>query len=387
MSETASNICRVTRLTPHGRGAVAVVVVEGAAAVELVEKHFVAAAGKSLTTFPVNRIIFGRWCANANDGEEIVVCRTSETSVELNCHGGVTAAQAIINALVADGAIEQAASLWAVNNSSDSIEAEALLALGDARTERAAAILLDQYRGALREAVEKTINDLKNHDSNSARQRLLGLLRRSEIGLHLTNPWRVVFAGPPNVGKSSLMNRLLGYDRSIVFDQPGTTRDLLTASAAFDGWSVELTDTAGLRESEDAIEVAGVSRATDTLSTADLAVLVFDATCEMDETLDRLLTQHPHAIYVINKCDLRSIEHLGEKFLLTSAVNGAGITELMDRIVSQLVRCDVSPGDAVPFNERQLTAIDSARRAVDTGNAVGAIDELQALLLDSKVAI
>src|SRR5690606_16577637 len=91
-----------------------------------------------------------------------------------------------------------------------------------------------------------------------ARRRLAALVDRAPLGLHLTRPWHVALAGAPNVGKSSLLNAVLGYGRAIVFDQPGTTRDVLDAVTAIDGWPVRLTDGAGLRESVDALEAAGV---------------------------------------------------------------------------------------------------------------------------------
>jgi tRNA modification GTPase len=99
------------------------------------------------------------------------------------------------------------------------------------------------------------------------------LLRWSEFGRHLTQPWQVVLTGVPNVGKSSLINRLLGYSRSIVYAEPGTTRDVVTAATAFDGWPVELSDTAGLRDAAGEIEAAGVERARRHLATADLAIV------------------------------------------------------------------------------------------------------------------
>jgi len=203
MPEEPRPACFATRLTALGRGAVAVISVEGVHAVECVAQHFVSAVGKPLAAFPVDRIIFGRWMQADGNGEEIVVCRTSETALEVNCHGGVAAARAIMSALVDSGAIEQAAAAWATRRCDDTIQPEAWLALSESRTERTAAILLDQYRGALREAVEATIAELKTDQSTAAQQRLALLLERSDIGLHLTKPWRVAFAGPPNDGKST----------------------------------------------------------------------------------------------------------------------------------------------------------------------------------------
>ncbi|MEO8497914.1 MAG: GTPase [Planctomycetota bacterium] len=379
MTQTRNTNCVVTRLTPQGRGAVAVLHVEGASGVACVGKYFVATAGRPLASVPLDRIVFGRWGQADGNGEEIVVCRTSETSLEVNCHGGVAAARAIVNALVADGAVEQTAESWVCSHSGCSFEAEAWLALAVARTERTAAMLLDQYRGALRDTVEGAIEELKRGDSVEAGSRLTKLLARGDIGLHLTKPWRVVFAGPPNVGKSSLMNCLLGYQRSIVFDQPGTTRDLLSAPTAFDGWSLELTDTAGLRESEDAIELEGVSRATNFLTEADLTVLVFDATCGWETQHEQLLAAYPKALAVINKCDLQEVARGGRDFLATSALTGDGVPELTQRIVKQLVCHELVPGEAVPFTARQLHAIEAARQAIDNGQLTVAIASLEDL--------
>lgn len=381
MSEPSRPACVATRLTSPGRGAIAVISVEGVNATGCVTQHFVSAAGKPLTSFPLDRIIFGRWEQPTGYGEEIVVCRTSETALEVHCHGGVAAARAIMNALAADGAIAQAPASWAACHSRDPIEAEAWLALTEARTERNAAILLDQYRGALRTAIEAAIDELQTCRSAEARQRLAILLERGDIGRHLTKPWRVVFAGPPNVGKSSLMNRLLGYQRSIVFDQPGTTRDLLSAPTAFEGWSMELTDTAGLRKSEDAIELEGVSRATRFVDKADLTVLVFDATSEWNAEQEQLLASHPLALLVSNKCDLQDVHESDRPFIETSALTGTGVAELIQQIVQCLVRCELAPGDAVPFTSRQVHALDVARRAIDDGQIVAALNTLQTIVV------
>lgn len=372
--------CIATRLTSQGRGAVAVIALEGSRATEIVARHFAPATRKPLTSFPLQRIIFGRWEQANGRGEEIVICRTSETALELNCHGGVAAALAIMDTLVADGAVEQTPAFWAIRHSENSLEAEAWLALAEARTERTAAILLDQYRGALRRGIETTIVDLKNGRSAAARQHLALLWERGDIGLHLTKPWQVAFAGPPNVGKSSLMNCLLGYQRSIVFDQPGTTRDLLSAPTAFEGWPLELTDTAGLRDSDDAIEVEGVSRATRFLAAADLTVLVFDSTSDSGTAQQRLVDQYPNALLVANKCDLRDAPPSAYPVLETSALTGTGVAELLQQIVKRLARCELAPGDAIPFTLRQRLAIDSAGQAIDAGQLATAIEVLQTLV-------
>src|SRR5204862_3686687 len=161
------------------------------------------------------------------------------------------------------------------------IAAQALLALAGARTERTATIFLDQYRGALRKDLTAIEHDLTHGNHDTAVRALNSLLARASLGLHLRQPWKVVIAGRPNDGKSSLMNAILGYQRSIVWHEPGTTRDVLTATTAIDGWPLELIDTAGLRvgravpaDSADPIESEGIARARAQIAAADLTILV-----------------------------------------------------------------------------------------------------------------
>ena len=106
-SHVPNPTCVATCLTPQGRGAIAVIALEGVNATEYVARHFVSASRRPLTSFPLQRIIFGRWEQADACGEEIVLCRTGESSLEVNCHGGVAAARAIMKKLVADGAVEQ----------------------------------------------------------------------------------------------------------------------------------------------------------------------------------------------------------------------------------------------------------------------------------------
>lgn len=158
--------------------------------------------------------------------------------------------------------------------------------LTQAPTLRTAGILLDQYRGAFARDVATVIstNDLV---------RLHRLHALGPVGRHLVEPWRVVIAGPPNVGKSSLVNALAGYQRSVVAPVAGTTRDVVTTVIALDGWPVELADTAGLREASESLEVAGVDRAKDRLASADLIVWVMDATDPTPTPPDRTVgTMH-----------------------------------------------------------------------------------------------
>ena len=141
---------------------------------------------------------------------------------------------------------------------------------GDDRAHRR--ILLDQYHGGLEHALRRTIADLERHRLAARPSAIAACCNRADLGLHLTSPWRVVVAGPPNVGKSSLINALVGYHRAVVFDTPGTTRDVVTVGTAIDGWPVELSDTAGIRPSDDRLE-SRVGRAIEQTRQADLVAL------------------------------------------------------------------------------------------------------------------
>ena len=209
--------------------------------------------------------------------------------------------------------------------------------------------------------------------------------------MHLVSPWRVVFAGPPNVGKSSLINALAGYQRAIVSPIPGTTRDVVTLTTAIDGWPVELADTAGLRSTDDELEAAGVELAQSALATADLAVLVQDATNPAATPQFDPRAVPPRVIHVHNKIDLVSADDLPAfgsttppTQLATSAETGAGIADLAAAIGRSLVPNPPACGDAVAFTAQQVEVLTVASNAIQRQHAAAAIEALQSLL-PSKV--
>ncbi|MCH5373394.1 MAG: 50S ribosome-binding GTPase [Planctomycetes bacterium] len=367
--------CLVSLVTPSGRGAVATIIVSGEDATERVAAHFHAAAGRPLAELPVQRICFGQWRSAEGPGEELVVCRRTAW-VEIHCHGGRVASQAIIGTLVADGCCDIPWTEMARNLDGDDIAIEARIALAHARTERTAAILLDQLRGALQIEWGRITSLFSAGQSQEATSRLDVLEARSRLGLHLTEPFRVVVCGEPNVGKSSLINALLGYQRSIVLDQPGTTRDVITAHTAIDGWPIELSDTAGLRSPTDPIESAGIQFARRRLSDADLVVLVLDCSRPRHDAAERLQNELPLALVVHNKSDLASMADGEGDQLQTSAATGEGITELMHAISRRLVRDPPAAGEPIPFAERQVRLIHEAQMALRRGDTQAAMRSL-----------
>jgi len=353
---------------------VATVLVEGDGAIKAVSRWFRAASGKPLEKIAPGTIVFGRFVAEDGQEEEVVVCLRGPERVEVNCHGGRAAAVRILHALTSAGCREMSWHDWVRADSLDPIAAEARIALADAPTLRTAAVLLDQFRGALRLELEETVGLLQSQHTGNAKSeatdRLARLSHRATLGMHLTTPWRVVIAGRPNVGKSSLINALLGYPRSIVYDNPGTTRDVLTARTALDGWPVELVDTAGLGEGSDALEVAGVALARKHLASADLVVLVLDRSGPWSREDQRLVEEFASALRVHNKCDLPLAEPAGRPDgIATSALHGEGVELLAKRISSALVPCAPKPGDAVPFTRRQIDAIDAILALVRDENS------------------
>jgi tRNA modification GTPase len=256
--------------------------------------------------------------------------------------------------------------------------AAAWQALTQAPTFRTACILLDQFRGALDEALSRRMAQMAD-DLAAAADGLAELLRRGAIGKHLTVPWRVVIAGPPNVGKSSLLNALVGFERAMVFDAPGTTRDVVSVCTAMDGWPIELIDTAGLRAGGDELEAAGVRRTLDQLAHADLVLAVHTAE-QASMAPDPMPLTGQLWLKVRSKCDLEGAHPacIGDG-IPVSAVTGSGLPELMRQIVARLVPQPPDPGEAVPFSDRQLAMIGLAESHCRRSDRAAAIAALRAL--------
>lgn len=387
-----SNAPHVCVLTPSGRGAVAVVAVEGEGAVTITDRFFQAANQRPLSEQPVGHIVYGHWGDIA--GEDLVVCRRSKTSLEIHCHGGRQSSTQIVVDLSAVGGTVIDSNAWLDGCDTHSITAAAQLALTQATTFRTATILLDQYHGALQRELEALLAELSSENLAAATTRIESLLQYAELGKHLTEPWRVVIAGRPNVGKSSLINALIGYERAIVFDQPGTTRDVVSSTTAIEGWPVEFSDTAGLHDATDVIETAGISLARQRLVAADLVVWVLDATevsagdklslwelAKVQAETVSVQLEAKKTLLVINKIDLaEELSITPSHNVGTCAVTGAGIQELLTNIITQLIPTAPSTTAAIPFAVEQFTALQVAHAALDQNDLHAAVFQVQSLL-------
>lgn len=357
---TAATTLSAALLTPRGRGAIATIRICGdVSQLDQASEFFHAANRKRFSEQTVNRIVFGCW-GNATP-EDVVCCRCEESTWEIHCHGGRAAAERILQDLQRAGAnVISWQELVAL--AVDTLEAELRDTLSQAVTWRTTEHLLYQLDGTLRTEFE-SLNQVRWEDSEKAAtiKRLDELLQWSEFGRHLTEPWRVVIAGPANVGKSSLMNALLGFDRSIVFDQPGTTRDVLTASTAFDGWPVELIDTAGLRDASESLEAEGIARAKTSAANADLVLRVIDLSTEPQE-----IAVDSREILVAQKCDLpdRWQNRLPNSAFKVSVLTGTGLDELQRELTYKLVP-QVPPLETpLPITGRQISLLQAMRDAL-----------------------
>jgi tRNA modification GTPase len=296
-------------------------------------------------------------------------------AVEVQCHGGAAAVAAVVRALVDAGAILGDAEPARV---ADRLRAQAMEDLALAPTLKVAEILLDQVHGAFRRAVERVIAEVERCAS-PATAGLDALIRASEIGVRLLPGWKVVIAGRPNVGKSRLFNALAGFERSIVNPQPGVTRDVVSFRTAFEGWPVELSDTAGERATADAIEELGIRKSQQERSEADLVLLVLDRSEPLQEIDLALLRSTRSALVVANKSDLPSAWETtptggrDAKIHAVSAETGAGLLDLIGAVASRLVPDPPAPGAAIPFRPQHLLRLQAARDRLLAGNHDGCI--------------
>lgn len=307
----------VTALTPPGTGAIATLEVAGPRAWAVVRALFHPASGTLPTSPELHRTWFG------NIGDEVVITVKQvepQPIVEIHSHGGSQVVKWLLTQLENQGCGRKPTNerSWGL--------------LQHARTTRTAAILLDQLQGAFAAAIRNTPASLP---------RLTAL---APIGRHLVEPWKVVIAGAPNVGKSSLVNAIAGYQRSVVSPVAGTTRDVVTTFVALDGWPVELADTAGLRRATESLEAEGIELARRFLREADLVVWLLDG----GDANPVWPTDTNNTLVVVNKAD-HPLAFDAADLLCVSATTGDGVPQLIAEVVRRLVPVAPLSGEAVPY--------------------------------------
>lgn len=349
MEKNANNIC--AQVTPPGRGAVAVICLHGENAESILDQQFRPVHSRPYSSTGNRRIVYGAW---RSTGEDLVVARLGPNHFEVHCHGGSSACSAILKSF-ADSNVKQVSAAEFALTFENAWTVSTQLALTQASTARSAKILLEQVR-VLPDAIKRIGQLIESNQIDLAIVQIQQMLRWSNFGIHLTRPRSVVLCGSPNVGKSSLANAIIGFQRAIVHDVAGTTRDIVSQLAAIDGWPVELCDTAGMREATNKIEEIGIEKAKTQIELADLRICVFeDSRIWTQENQELVASVEPHLI-VFNKTDL-AVESPSPTArpggIETSAVTGRGIQKMIERIGQLLVPEMPDTGQAFPVNESQ----------------------------------
>ena len=383
--------------TPPGEGAIALVRLSGEGAIAVADQLFRGSAKPS--EFQPRLQHFGRVVDGNTLVDEVVLSvhrapasYTGEDLVEISCHGGTLLPARILELCLRAGARAARPGEFTerafLNGKMDLTQAEAVIDLIRAKTDLALRSATEQLEGSLGRrisALRDELISLNAHleasldfadediapdagDKLLARLKSIGreisaLLATAARGRILREGVRVVIYGPTNAGKSSLLNRLLGYDRVIVSDSHGTTRDTVEEAINLRGISVRLLDTAGLRESTDAVERAGIARTERSLQQADLSLFVADQSAPRPARLNDP-RQDSAEMIVLNKSDLP--EHADWKetqAVRISCLSGTGITELEDEMIARITRGNLEPESSVAINTRHR---DCLRRALDS---------------------
>ena len=419
--------------TPPVPSAIGILRLSGPKAREIAAAVFRPAAGGGLADRPARRLVYGTLLDRNGAPIDQVLATwspgpnsyTGEDTAELQCHGSPAVLALGLEALFAHGARQALAGEFTrrafLNGRMDLAQAEAVIDLIDAETAEGARNAYGQLSGALSrrvDAIYDGLTDVLAHfhavldypdedidpftaDTiraalNEALSRLDALLATYDRGSLLSAGAPCAIVGRPNVGKSSLLNALLGYDRAIVTNVPGTTRDTLEERVRLGGVLLRLVDTAGLRQSDDPVERLGVDRSRSALERARLALLVLDGGQPLtreDEDAIAAAQDAPNLICVVNKSDLApalDVETLRERFpklCVVSAATGDGLEEL-ERAISACFPAGADEAGSLLTNARQAEAASRARSSVASaleGLEVGMTPD--ALLTDAEEAM
>jgi tRNA modification GTPase len=392
------------RLTPLGEGGISLIELSGPHSADILDRLFASPRRRRIAEMTPGRLLYGKLfrCGALLDEVVIECAKTGEQGVfVVNCHGGALAARRVIEAFAAEGARPAGNKEFLARQRRigllDRIQEEAAERIPRAPTFRAVQVLLDQYDGALSRALD-ALRPRSGSRPGWSRiaARLRQFLSTATFGRGIARPPRLVVAGRPNVGKSTLANALLRDDRIIVHPAPGTTRDTIEELLSIRGLPFTLVDTAGLRAAHDEIEREGVRRGAQALRRADIALLVFDASMPLQEEDRRILAvelarkqkragRGARRLPVLNKSDLPAaippeliLEKTGRRPVLVSAATGAGLRELEERILEAAYPKMPPRGAPVLFTVRQERLIQSALVAAqkkDRGQLLARLDE------------
>ena len=392
--------------TAVSNSGIGIIRISGKDAVAIADRVYRSKGGKKrLADQPTHTIHYGYIVDQDEAVDEVLVMLmrgpksfTMEDTVEVNCHGGVYAMKRVLDVVLKNGARPAEPGEFTkrafLNGRIDLSQAESVMDVIQAKNEYALKSSLQQLKGAVRTAIEELRSrilyqtafiesalddpehisldgypDRLSEEVHQLQEVLLELIASSENGRILKEGIRTVILGKPNAGKSSLLNALVGEERAIVTDIAGTTRDALEETIAFQGITLNLIDTAGIRETEDVVEKIGVGRAIEKAGEADLILCVFDAARPLDENDREILKviEEKQAILLLNKTDLavtlqetKLQELTGGRYpvVSVSAKEQTGLSKLTEQIHSLFYQGEISVQDELYItNARQKRAL------------------------------
>jgi len=394
--------------TPRGEGGIGIIRISGDKSFEILDKIFnTKNPNRDLGFYKFN---YGFIHDNGKIIDEVMAVRmkapktyTCEDVVEINCHGGHLISEKVLELVLKNGARHAEQGEFTkrafMNGRIDLSQAEAVMDIIQGKTEKSISLSLEQLRGDLRDKIgsfKKALLDVTAHVNvvldypeegiddplpSNLRENLENvyaeadrLISSYDKGKKIKEGIKTVIAGKPNVGKSTLLNSLLKEERAIVTHIPGTTRDVIEEIINIKGIPLVLTDTAGIRKTEDIVENIGVEKSKKFIENADLVLLVLDASRELEsedrDVIEEIQNNNKKTIVLLNKIDLErkiELDEFGlENILEISAKDNIGIEDMEERIYSYIVeeKVEDSSEKLIITNIRHKTALEKTKDAI-----------------------
>ncbi|MBQ2947013.1 MAG: tRNA uridine-5-carboxymethylaminomethyl(34) synthesis GTPase MnmE [Bacilli bacterium] len=406
--------------TTMGVGAISIIRVSGNEAINIVNRIF---KGKDLNIVDSHTINYGHIVENKNIIDEVLVSImkaprtfTREDIVEINTHGGIAITNKVLELLLLNGCRLAEPGEFTkrafLNGRIDLIEAEGVMELINSKTEKSRKLAINQVNGEVSKLIkdlrQKVIEILANIEVNidypeyedieemtnsmilsnidDIEKEIKNILSHSENSKLIKDGIKTIIIGSPNVGKSSILNRLLNEEKAIVTDIAGTTRDIVEGNIQIDGIVLNMIDTAGIRETDDLVESIGVKKSLDLINEADLILYVLnnneDLTKEEQEILDRI--KYKNNIIIVNKTDLKNKLNLTllPNYIEMSVKNDIGINELRNKIkeifnlekIEQNDYTYLSSARSISLLKKSLESLDAVRTGIENNMPIDMVE-------------